>query len=115
IQAIGTPSTSAMPVADSDATRESLSAWRVSDSVSDLAASLHGARNSKPSNGRMKKATPSVAKAITATGTLCRLTGDQAWRKPKDSNVDWPADARTKAMNASATAEFFVPLTAATG
>src|ERR1700674_276223 len=104
-----------MPVAESEATRESLSAWRVSGSVSDLAASLHGALNRRPSNGRMKKTTPSVAKAITASGTLCRLTGDQAWRKPKDSNVDWPADARTKAMNASATAELFVPLTATNG
>src|ERR1700737_4670866 len=104
-----------MPVADSEATRESLSAWRVSGCASDLAASLHGALTRSPRSGRMKKTTPTVARAITATGTLCRLTGDQAWRKPKDSSVDWPADERTYAMNALATAEFLVPLTETTG
>src|ERR1700730_7309912 len=63
-----------MPVADSDATRESLSASSVSGSESDRAAFPHGALNTRPSNGRTKKATPIVANAITTIGTLCRLT-----------------------------------------
>src|ERR1700731_4637904 len=72
-----------MPVADSEAISESLSASRVSGSARILNASRHGALKTRPSNGSTKKATPRVARAMTTIGTRCRLM----WRSGVDEAV----------------------------
>src|SRR5665213_1050903 len=79
--ASGTPKTSAITVADSEATSDSLRASTVSGAVRALIASPQGDRTIRPSRGRMKKAAPIAARIPTAIGTRSRLTGGSGGRQ----------------------------------
>jgi hypothetical protein len=114
-QASGTPRTSPMAVADSDAISDSFRASMVSGAVSDLTASPHGERTMRPSRGRMKNAAPIAARTATTIGTRSALTLAYAGRKPKDCNFAWPSADRTNPMKALARSAFLVPLTGAIG
>src|SRR5919201_2798725 len=68
IQASGTPNAIAMAVADSEASSDRRRAVSDSVEVSRAAASVQGARSSRPSSGSRKKATPSPASTVKAGG-----------------------------------------------
>src|SRR5207253_3845528 len=68
VQASGTPKIRPMTVAESDATRERRSASTTCGIRSSSQAADQGARTSRPSSGRMKKAAPTTARITKTRG-----------------------------------------------
>src|SRR2546421_3693918 len=68
VQASGTPSTSAIAVAETDASNDRRNAASTSGELNCCQAEVHGVRSSKPSSGMMKKAAPPLARMTIGRG-----------------------------------------------
>src|SRR5260370_21873215 len=75
VQASGTPSTTAITVAENDASSDRRRAARPSGAPSSRHADVHGVRNSRPSSGMMKKAAPAPARRTMGSGGEGRPLG----------------------------------------
>src|SRR5207244_13020043 len=90
----GTPSTTAMTGADSDARRDRRSAVIASDDVSNCQADAQGVRTSRPASGNTKNAAPTAANWMNRGGAAVppRLRREEAImrQRPLPIRMDVP-------------------------
>ena len=75
VQASGTPRMRPMVVAENDASSERRRAASTSGEPNCSQAEVHGVRNSRPTSGRIKNATPAPARNTMRSGAEGRALG----------------------------------------